>query len=119
MRLTHKPTGIVVECQEERSQLQNRAKAMLMLKTKLYAMEEEKRNAEVSGTRKAQVSTGDRSAKIRTYNFPQNRVTDHRIGLTLYSLDTFLDGEIGGMIDALIASDSANKLKGTADSAAM
>lgn len=119
VRLTHKPTGIVVECQEERSQLQNRAKAMLMLKTKLYAMEEEKRNAEVSGTRKAQVSTGDRSAKIRTYNFPQNRVTDHRIGLTLYSLDTFLDGEIGGMIDALIASDSANKLKGTADSAAM
>lgn len=111
VRLTHKPSGIVVECQEERSQLQNRAKALIMLKTKLLAIKQAEQDEQITSTRRNQVGSGDRSGKIRTYNFPQNRVTDHRIGLTLYTLDSFLNGDIGGMIDALIAADTAEKLK--------
>ena len=111
VRLTHKPTGIIIECQEERSQFKNRDKAMKMLKTKLYDIKITEQNAKIASDRKSQVGTGDRSERIRTYNYPQGRVTDHRIGLTLYSLDSFLNGNIGGMIDALITADTAEKLK--------
>lgn len=111
VQLTHKPTGIVVTCQVERSQLGNRARAMEMLRTKLYEMELNKRNESEAGKRKTMVSTGDRSAKIRTYNFPQSRVTDHRIGLTIYSLDAFMNGEIQEMIDALELAENTEKLK--------
>jgi peptide chain release factor 1 len=98
--LTHKPTGIVVTCQVERSQLGNRARAMEMLRTRLYELQKQKADAEEAGKRKSMVSTGDRSAKIRTYNFPQSRVTDHRIGMTVYSLDQFMDGDLNDMINA-------------------
>lgn len=111
VRLTHKPTGIVIECQEERSQFKNKDKALKMLRAKLYDIKQREQNEKVSSDRRSQVGTGDRSEKIRTYNYPQNRVTDHRIGLTLYSLESFLNGNIGGMIDALIATDTAEKLK--------
>lgn len=111
VQLTHKPTGIVVTCQVERSQLGNRERAMEMLRTKLYEMELNKRNEAESGKRKTLVSTGDRSAKIRTYNFPQSRVTDHRVGLTLYSLDAFLNGDIQEMLDALEFAENTEKLK--------
>ena len=111
VRLTHKPTGIVIECQEERSQFKNRDKALKMLKTKLYDMKLQEQNEKIASDRKSQVGTGDRSERIRTYNYPQGRVTDHRIGLTLYSLDSFLNGNIGAMIDALITADTAEKLK--------
>ncbi len=111
VRLTHKPTGIVIECQEERSQFKNRDKAMKMLKTKLYDMKITEQNEKIASDRKSQVGTGDRSERIRTYNYPQGRVTDHRIGLTLYSLDSFLNGNIGAMIDALITADTAERLK--------
>ena len=113
VRLTHKPTGIVIECQEERSQFKNRDKAMKMLKTKLYDIKMTEQNEKIASTRKSQVGTGDRSERIRTYNYPQGRITDHRIGLTLYSLDSFLNGNIGDMIDALITADTAEKLKAT------
>ena len=113
VRLTHKPTGIVIECQEERSQYKNRDKAMKMLKTKLYDQKLTEQNDRIASDRKNQVGTGDRSERIRTYNYPQGRVTDHRIGLTLFSLDAFLNGAIGGMIDALITADTAEKLKAT------
>jgi peptide chain release factor 1 len=109
--LTHKPSGIVVTCQVERSQLGNRERAMEMLRTKLYEMELNKRNEAVAGTRKTLVSTGDRSAKIRTYNFPQSRVTDHRIGMTMYNLDAFLNGDIQEMIDGLELAENTEKLK--------
>jgi peptide chain release factor 1 len=109
--LTHKPSGIVVTCQIERSQLGNRARAMEMLRTKLYELELNKRNEAVAGTRKTLVSTGDRSAKIRTYNFPQSRVTDHRIGMTLYNLDGFLNGDIQEMINGLELAENTEKLK--------
>jgi peptide chain release factor 1 len=109
--LTHKPTGIVVMCQTERSQLGNREKAMGMLRSKIYDMEYQKRMEEVTKRRKTMVSTGDRSAKIRTYNYPQNRITDHRINLTLYNLDDFMNGEIQQMIDALQFAENAEKLK--------
>lgn len=112
VRITHLPTGIVVECQEERSQYKNRDKAMKLLRSKLYRMKTEEQNAAIADTRRSQIGTGDRSEKIRTYNYPQTRVTDHRIGLTLYSLRSFLDGEMDEMIDALTASDIAEKLKG-------
>ncbi len=115
VRLTHKPTGIVIECQEERSQFKNRDKAMKMLKTKLYDMKLTEQNEKIASDRKSQVGTGDRSERIRTYNYPQGRVTDHRIGLTLFSLDSFLDGNIGAMIDALITADTAEKLKASND----
>ena len=111
VRLTHKPTGIIIECQEERSQFKNRDKAMKMLKTKLYDMKLTEQNEKIASDRRSQVGTGDRSERIRTYNYPQGRVTDHRIGLTLFSLESFLNGNIGAMIDALITADTAEKLK--------
>ncbi len=111
VRLTHKPSGIVIECQEERSQFKNRDKAMKMLKTKLYDIKQREQNEKIASDRKSQVGTGDRSERIRTYNYPQGRITDHRIGLTLFSLESFLNGNIGDMIDALITADTAEKLK--------
>ena len=114
VRITHKPTGIIIECQEERSQFKNRDKALKMLKTKLYDIKLTEQNEKIASDRKSQVGTGDRSERIRTYNYPQGRITDHRIGLTLYSLQAFLDGNIGDMIDALITADTAEKLKSNA-----
>lgn len=111
IRIIHKPTGIVIECQQERSQLQNKEKALFMLRTKLYDMKLQEQTDKIAGERKSQVGTGDRSERIRTYNFPQGRVSDHRIGLTLYSLESFMNGNIAEMIDALIAADTAEKLK--------
>lgn len=111
IRILHKPSGLVVECQEERSQLQNKEKALFMLRTKLFDIKQREQSERIAGTRKSQVGTGDRSERIRTYNFPQGRVTDHRISLTLYSLENFMNGQIGDMIDALIAADTAEKLK--------
>ena len=112
IRLTHKPTGIVVECQDERSQFKNKDKALKMLRAKLYDIKQTEQNRKIASERRSQVGTGDRSERIRTYNYPQGRVTDHRIGLTLYSLESFLDGEISEMIDALATADAAEKLKG-------
>ena len=111
VRVTHKPSGIIIECQEERSQFKNRDKALKMLKTKLYDIKITEQNEKIASDRKSQVGTGDRSERIRTYNYPQGRITDHRIGLTLYSLESFLNGNIGSMIDALITADTAEKLK--------
>ncbi len=111
VRLIHKPSGIVVACQEERSQLQNREKCMRMLASKLYEIEQEKLDSEVTGMRRSQVGTGMRNERIRTYNFPQGRVTDHRIGLTLYKIDAIMDGGIDEIIDALATADQAEKLK--------
>ena len=111
VRLTHKPTGIVVECQEERSQFKNKDKALKMLKTILYDRAQREQSDAIASDRRQQVGTGDRSERIRTYNYRENRVSDHRIGLTLYSLDSFLDGDIGGMIDALATAETAEKLK--------
>ena len=110
VRLTHKPTGIVVECQEERSQFKNRDKAMTMLRTILYDRALRERDEQIAADRRGQVGTGDRSERIRTYNYPQGRVTDHRIGLSLYSLDRFLDGDIGEMINALATAETAKRL---------
>lgn len=110
IRLTHEPSGMVVECQQERSQHQNKEKALIMLKTKLYDMEMEKIRSERAADRKSQVSTGDRSAKIRTYNFPQGRLTDHRINLTLYNLDDIMKGNIGDVIKGLRVEDNLEKL---------
>ena len=111
VRLTHKPTGIVVECQEERSQFKNKDKALRMLRSILYDQKEREKNEQISSERRQQVGTGDRSERIRTYNYPQGRITDHRIGLTLYSLEKFLDGEIDVMLDALATAETAEKLK--------
>ena len=111
VRLIHKPSGIVVACQEERSQLQNREKCMRMLASKLYEIEQEKLDSAVTGMRRSQVGTGMRNERIRTYNFPQGRVTDHRIGLTLYKIDAVMDGAIDEIIDALATADQAEKLK--------
>ncbi len=111
IRITHIPTGTVVECQDERSQFKNKDKAMKVLRSRLYDMEKTKRDNEIAGERKAQVGTGDRSERIRTYNYPQGRVTDHRIGLTLYSLEQILNGDLDVLIDALITADTAEKLK--------
>jgi len=108
--LTHIPTGVVVVCQTERSQLGNREKAMAMLRTKLYEEQVRKQEEEIARQRKSLVSTGDRSAKIRTYNYPQGRVTDHRIGLTVYNLDTIMNGDIQEFIDALQFAENAEKL---------
>lgn len=110
VRLTHKPSGIVVECQEERSQFKNRDKAMAMLRTMLYDRALRERDEKIAADRRGQVGTGDRSERIRTYNYPQGRVTDHRIGLSLYSLDRFLNGEIGGLVDALATAETAKRL---------
>jgi peptide chain release factor 1 len=111
VQLTHKPTGMVVVCQIERSQLANRERAMEMLRSKLYEIELEKRVGDVASQRKSLVSTGDRSAKIRTYNYPQGRITDHRINKTVYALDTYMNGDIQEMIDALKFAENAEKLK--------
>lgn len=110
IRIIHKPSGIVVECQEERSQFKNKDKAMKLLRAKLYDIEKTKRDSEIADERRRQVGTGDRSERIRTYNFPQGRVTDHRLGMTLYTLDSFLNGHIESIVDALIAADTAEKL---------
>lgn len=111
VRITHLPTGIVVTCQDEKSQLKNRAKALKVLKARLLDMEREKQERERRDLRRVQIGSGDRSERIRTYNFPQNRVTDHRIGLTLYKLDSILEGDLDELIEPLIASDTAEKLK--------
>ena len=111
MQLTHKPTGIVVICQEGRSQLQNRETAMQMLRTKLYDMELTKRQGDIASRRKTMVSTGDRSAKIRTYNYPQGRITDHRINYTIYNLSAYMDGDIQDVIDNLMVSENAERMK--------
>lgn len=112
VRLIHVPTGIVAECQTQRSQLQNREYAMNMLKSRLYDIEKQKQDNEISSTRKSQVGSGDRSEKIRTYNYPQGRITDHRIGFSVYQFENFLNGDLDEMIDNLIAADRAEKLKG-------
>ena len=112
VRLIHEPTGIVVECQTERSQFQNKDNAMKMLRTKLYEMEKEKQDSAVANARRVQVGSGDRSEKIRTYNYPQGRITDHRIGMSIYQMENFLNGDIDEMIDNLIAADRAERLKG-------
>ena len=111
VRLIHRPTGIVVECQQERSQFQNRDTAMRLLASRLYELERERRDADIAQARRSQVGSGDRSEKIRTYNFPQGRVTDHRIGLTLYRIDAILDGDLDPIIDALAAADQAERLR--------
>lgn len=111
VRLTHEPTGIVVSMQDEKSQIKNKEKAMKILLARIYELEEEKRNKEIADSRKSQVGTGDRSERIRTYNFPQGRITDHRINKTIYQLDDFLNGNIGEMIDSLIAEDQTRKLE--------
>jgi len=111
VRITHLPTGVVVQCQDEKSQLKNRDKAMRVLRAKLLELAQESQRAEVAETRKSQVGTGDRSERIRTYNFPQGRVTDHRIGLTLHKLDFILNGDLDELIDALITADQSERLK--------
>ena len=111
VRLIHKPSGIVVACQEERSQLQNREKCMRMLASKLYEIEQERIESEHTGMRRSQVGTGMRNERIRTYNFPQGRVTDHRIGLTLYKIDSVMDGDLDEIVSALATADQAEKLK--------
>lgn len=111
VRITHLPTGLVVTCQDEKSQLKNKEKAMKVLKARLFDIEQEKARSERAEERKSQVGTGDRSERIRTYNFPQGRVTDHRIGMTIYRLEAFLDGDIDEMLDGLITEANAEKLK--------
>lgn len=110
IRITHIPSGIVVTCQDQRSQHKNREKAMRVLKAKLYEIERQKHDSELAENRKSQVGTGDRSERIRTYNFPQRRVTDHRIGFTLYQIEQFINGDMDELIDALITTDQASKL---------
>ena len=110
VRLTHEPTGLVVTCQDEKSQIKNKDKAFKVLKARLYDLEMQKQQDEIAGQRKSQVGTGDRSERIRTYNYPQGRVSDHRIGLTLYKLETFLDGDLDEIIDGLITDDQARKM---------
>ncbi len=111
VRLTHIPTGLVVTCQDEKSQLRNKEKAFRVLRARLYDLEQQKKNDELAAERKSQVGSGDRSERIRTYNFPQGRISDHRIGLTIYKLDNFLDGDIDEVVDALITYDQAEKMK--------
>ena len=111
IRITHLPTGLVVECQDERSQYKNKDKAMKVLRSRLYEMEQAKQAAATAAERRSQVGSGDRSERIRTYNFPQGRVTDHRIGLTLYKIDAIMDGALDELIDALVTADQAEKLK--------
>lgn len=112
VRLIHIPTGLVAECQTQRSQLQNREYAMNLLKSRLYEIEKEKQDSEIANARKSQVGSGDRSEKIRTYNYPQGRITDHRIGMSVYQMENFLNGDIDEMVDNLIAADRAERLKG-------
>ena len=113
VRLIHVPTGIVAECQTERSQTQNREYAMKLLKSRLYEIEKQKRDSELASERKSQVGSGDRSEKIRTYNYPQGRITDHRIGFSIYQMEDFLNGNLDEMIDNLIAADRAERLQGS------
>ncbi len=115
IRITHIPTGTVVECQDERSQHKNKEKAMKVLRSRLYDAEKAKHDAEIAGERKSQVGTGDRSERIRTYNYPQGRISDHRIGLTLYKIEQMLNGDLDELIDALITADTAEKLKANED----
>ncbi len=115
IRITHLPTGTVVECQDERSQHKNKDKAMKILRSRLLETEKQKQSEHIAGERKSQVGTGDRSERIRTYNYPQSRVTDHRIGLTLYKLEAFLNGDLDEVIDALITADTAEKLKSSGE----
>ena len=114
IRITHLPTGTVVECQDERSQHKNRERAMKILASRLYEAEQEKQNAALAAERKSQVGTGDRSERIRTYNFPQGRVTDHRIGLTLYKIEQIMNGDLDDIIDALVTADQAERMKAAA-----
>jgi peptide chain release factor 1 len=116
VRIMHVPTGLIVTCQDEKSQHKNKAKAMKVLQTRLYELELAKVEAEESAARKSMVSTGDRSAKIRTYNFPQNRVTDHRINLTLYNLDKFINGDMDEMVEALAIADLNERVKNSSES---
>lgn len=116
IRVTHLPTGMVVECQDERSQYKNKDKALKVLRSRLLEIERDKQNAEIAGERRSQVGTGDRSERIRTYNYPQGRVSDHRIGLTLYKIEQILNGDLDEIIDALITADTAEKLKATPNS---
>lgn len=111
VRLTHIPSGLVVTCQDEKSQIKNKEKAFKVLRSRLYDLKLQEQNDEISAERRSQVGSGDRSERIRTYNFPQGRVTDHRIGMTIYKLDSFLDGEIDEIVDGLITSDQAEKMK--------
>ena len=111
VRLTHKPSGIVVECQEERSQFKNKDKALKMLRSKLFDIKQREQEERIASDRKSQVGTGDRSERIRTYNYPQGRVSDHRIGLTLYSLEDFLNGNMDAVVEALLTAETAEKLK--------
>lgn len=115
VRITHIPTGVVVTCQDEKSQLKNKDKAMKILKSRLYEKYQEEQNKDIADARKLQIGSGDRSERIRTYNFPQGRVTDHRINMTIYQLDSFLNGDISEMIDALITSDQAKKMLAIAE----
>jgi peptide chain release factor 1 len=111
VRITHLPTNTVVSCQDEKSQIKNREKAMKVLRARLYEVALEKQQSQIASERKSQVGSGDRSEKIRTYNFPQSRITDHRIGLTLHQLQEVLDGDLGEIVNALIAHSQAEKLK--------
>ena len=115
IRITHKPTGIVAVCQDERSQFKNKEKAMSVLRSRIYAREEERQRRERSDARRSQVGSGDRSERVRTYNFPQSRITDHRIGLTIHSLSQALDGEIDGIIEALLEEEQTRKLAAAID----
>ena len=115
VRITHLPTGLVVSCQDEKSQIKNRAKAERVLRSRLYELELEKQQAALGAERKSMVGTGDRSEKIRTYNFPQNRVSDHRIGLTLHQLDFVMEGKMDAIFDALIAHYQGEKMKQQAE----
>jgi peptide chain release factor 1 len=118
VRITHLPTNTVVSCQDEKSQIKNREKAMRVLRSRLYEVEQERQNAELAAARRSQVGSGDRSEKIRTYNFPQNRLTDHRIGLTLHQLDLIMEGKLQPVVDALIAHYQAEQLKSGGEQAA-
>ena len=111
VRLTHVPTGLVVTCQDEKSQIKNREKAFKVLAARLYDMKMQEQNKEISDQRKSMVGSGDRSERIRTYNYPQGRVSDHRVGLTIYKLDQFMDGDMDEIIDALITEDQASKMQ--------
>lgn len=113
VRITHSPTGIVISCQDEKSQLKNKDKALKILRARLYDLELEKQQSEVSASRKSQVGTGNRNERIRTYNFPQGRMTDHRVGLTIHRLESILDGDIDEIMDTLVTTDQAEKLSGT------
>lgn len=111
VRLTHMPTGLVVTCQDEKSQIKNKEKAFKVLKSRLFDLMQQEQNDKIAAERKSQIGSGDRSERIRTYNFPQSRITDHRINLTLYKLDSFLDGDLDEVIDALITEDQAEKMR--------